>query len=145
MGSDMLAFWLFLAATIVATLTFITIVVWAENRRKERQEYYKFEFRKRLVEAGKMDAGSLASLMRYEHELGQRQGRQKLLVAGFVILGTGVGIFVGLLFLGGSVYMLGLIPVSIGLSMLAYGFLFAAKPNPGPPPLGWSAELDERD
>lgn len=137
--------WLFLAAAVVASLTFITIVVWAENRRKERQEYYRFEFRKRLVEAGKMDAASFASLMRYEHELGLQQGRQKLLVAAFVIAGVGVGTCLGLQFIGDSFWMLGLIPLSIGLCMLAYGLLFAAKPDPGPPPLGGSPEPNERD
>ncbi len=140
-----IAFWLFMAAATVASLTFVTIVVWAENRRKERQEFYKFEFRKRMVEAGKMDAGSLASLMRYEHDLMMRQGRQKLLVAGFVILGVGVGIVVGFQFIGDSIWMLGLIPVCVGLSMLAYGFLFAAKQDPAPPPLGWSPETEGRD
>lgn len=137
--------WLFLAATIVASLTFVTIVVWAENRRKERQEFYRFEFRKRMVEAGKMDAGSLASLMRYENDLRLGQVRQKLLTAGFVILGTGVGTCFGLGFITGPVWRLGLIPVSIGLSMLVHGFFFAAKPEPGPPPAGWSPELDETD
>ncbi len=145
MGFENLTFWLFLATVTVASLTFVTIVVWAENRRKERQEYYRFEFRKRLVEAGKMDAASFASLVRYEHELRLRQGREKLLVAAFVIFGTGAGTCIGLQFIGGSVWMVGLIPVCIGLSMLAYGFLFAAKPNPGPPPLGWSPEPSERD
>ncbi len=145
MGIDMVTFWLFLAATVVASLTFVSIVVWAENRRKERQEYYRFEFRKRLVEAGKMDAASLASLMQYEHELKLEQGRHKLLVAGFVIFGTGVGLCIGLQFIGNSVWMVGLIPGSIGLCLLAYGFLVAAKLNPGPPPLGWSPEADERD
>ncbi len=145
MGFENATFWLFLAAVTVASLTFVTIVVWAENRRKERQEFYRFEFRKRLVEAGKIDAASLASLMRYEHELRQQQGRQKLLVAAFVIVGVGVGICAGLQFIGDSVWRLGLIPLSIGLSMLVYGLLFAAKSNPGPPPLGWSPEPDERD
>ncbi len=145
MGFDSVTFWLFLAAVTVASLTFVTIVVWVENRRKERQEYYRFEFRKRLVEAGKMDAASFASLVRYEHELKLRQGREKLLVAAFVILGTGVGICIGLQFISDSFWKVGFIPVSIGLSMLAYGFLFAAKPNPGPPPPGWSPEPNERD
>ncbi len=145
MGIDMVAFWIFLAAVIVASLTFVTIVVWAENRRKERKEYYRFEFRKRLVEAGKMDATSFASLMRYEHELGLQQGRQKLLVGAFVLLGTGVGTCIGLQFIGNSIWMVGFIPLSIGLCLLAYGFLIAAKPNPGPPPIGWSPEPNERD
>lgn len=145
MGFDNVAFWIFLAATVIASLTFVAIVVWAENRRKERQEYYRFEFRKRLVEAGKMDAASFGSLMQYEHDLRLRQGRQKILVAAFVIFGAGVGLCLGLQFIGGSIWMVGLIPVSIGLCMLASGLLFAAKPNPGPPPLGWSPEPDEKD
>ena len=139
------AFWLFLAATVVASLTFVTVIVWAENRFKERQEYYRFEFRKRLVEAGEMDAASFTSLVRYEHDLGLRQGRQKLLVAAFVFVGLGVGACIGLQFIGGSIWMLGFIPVGIGLSMLVGGLLFAAKPNAGPPPPGWSPERNERD
>ena len=84
-----MAFWLFLASTVAASLTFVTIVVWSESRRKERKEYYRFEFRKKLVEAGKMDAGSLSSLARYEHELGLQQSREKLLVAAVVRCGRG--------------------------------------------------------
>lgn len=138
-------FWLFLAATVVASLTFVTVIVWAEARRKERQEFYRFEFRKRLVEAGKMDAASFASLVRYEHELVMRQSREKVLVAAFVIGGIGVGTCIGLQFVGNSIWMVGLIPVSLGLSMLVYGLFFAAKPDHGPPPLGWSPEPNERD
>jgi hypothetical protein len=143
MGYDMVTFWIFLAAVTVASLTFVTIAVWVGHRLKERQEYYRFEFRKRLVE--KMDAASFASLRRYELELELRRGRQKLLVAAFVMVGTGVGLCVGLQFIPGSVWMVGLLPVSIGLSMLAYGFLVAPKPDPGPPPSGWSPEPHEKN
>lgn len=138
-------FWIFLAATVVASLTFVAVIVWAESRRKERQEYYRYEFRKRLVDAGKMDAVSFASLVRYEQELLQQQGREKLLVASFVILGIGVGTCIGLQFISGSIWMVGLIPVCMGLSMLTGGLFFANKSNPGPPPLGWSPEPNERD
>ena len=145
MGSSNAAFWLFLASTVVASLTFVAVVVWAERRLRERQEYYRFEFRKRLVDAGKMDAAAFANLMRYEHELSLQQGRQKLLVAGFVILGLGVGTCVGLQFIDGSIWKVGLILVSLGLSMLAYGVLFSAKANSGAPPSGWSSEPHEKD
>ena len=142
---DNVTFWLFLAAATVASLTFVTIVVWAESRRKERQEYYRFEFRKRLIESGKMDAASFASLMRYEHDLGLLQSRQKLMVAAFVFVGTGVGTCLGLQFIGGLLWMVGLIPVSIGLSLFAYGVFFAAKPDLGAPPPGVNPAPDERD
>ena len=107
MGLENATFWLFLAATVVASLTFITVVVWAENRLKERQELYRFEFRKRLVEAGKMDAKSLASLMQYEHDLRLQQGRHKTLIAAFVIVGIGVGTCFGLQFIDGSIWSSG--------------------------------------
>ena len=143
MGFDNAMFWLFLAAVTVASLAFVSVVVWAENRLKERQAFYRFEFRKRLAEAGKMDAASVASLMKYEHEIRLSQGRHKLLVTAFVFLGIGVGACVGLQFLGGSIWTLGFIPVSIGLCLLIYGLVFAAKATPGPPPLGWSPETSE--
>ena len=103
-------FWMFLAATTVASLAFVAVAVWSAARLRESQETRRFDLRKQLVDAGHVDAGSLASLARYEHELGLRQARQKLLVAGFVILGTGVGTCLGFQLFGGSAWMLGFIP-----------------------------------
>ncbi|MEM7050121.1 MAG: hypothetical protein AAF604_10690 [Acidobacteriota bacterium] len=145
MGSTNVALWLFLATGAVATFTFITIVSWAENRRKERQEYYRFEFRKRLVESGKMDAAGVTSLMQYEHKLKLQQAREKLLVAAFVLIGVGIGICLGLQFVSGGAWRLGLIPGSIGACMLLYGAVFASKVDPGPPPPGWSSDTLEQD
>ena len=137
--------WLFLAAVIVASLTFISIVVWSENRRKEREEFYRFEFRKRMIDSGKMDPAAFASLMHYEHELKQGQVRQKVLVAAFVILGVGVGVCVGFQFIAGAVWKLGLIPLSIGLSMLIYGLVFTSNAKPVAPPLAGPATHGESD
>lgn len=138
-------FWLFLSATVVASLAFVSVVVWAAKRVQERQEFYRFEFRKRLVEDGKMDAASFAALMRYEHELSQQKGRQKLLVAAFVFLGIGVGTVAGLQFLNNDVFMVGLIPTVMGLFMLFYGLVFAPNPDLGKPPLGASPEPGQQD
>ena len=128
-------FWLFLAVVIVATLTFVSVIVWVEARRKEREEFYRFEFRKRLVEAGTMDADAFASLVRYEQELALRSARQKILVAAAIFLGIGIGACFGLQFISGSIWKLGFIPAGIGVCMLVVGLL-AGKPNLGPPPLG---------
>ena len=137
--------WIFLAATVVASLSFVSVVVWVGARRLERQEFYKNDLRKRLVEAGKMDAESLASLIRYEHDLGLRHSREKLLVASFIFLGMGVGTCFGLSFIDAAVWKLGFVPVGMGLCMMLYGFVFAAKPNVDTPPLGASSELGKRD
>lgn len=136
--------WIFLAAATVASLAFVSIIIWVEAQRKERQEYYRFEFRKRLVEGGDMDAGAFAALLRYEHELGLRQAREKLLVAGFIFIGIGVGTCFGLRFIDNAVWMVGYIPLGVGLGMLLNGFFFAAKPNPEPPATAWNPESGEK-
>lgn len=145
MGLGDTVFWLFLAAVVVGSLTFVTVLVWATKRFEERQEFYRFEFRKRLVDSGEMDAAAFASLVQYEHEAGLQQSRQKLLVAAFIFVGIGFGTCVGLSFLDGAVWRLGLIPLSMGLCMLFGGLLFIDKTNPGPPPVGVSPKPDGKE
>lgn len=138
-------FWLFLTATVVASLAFVSIMIWTSQRVRERQEFYRFEFRKRLVEDGKMDAAAFAALMRYEHELAQQKGRQKLLITAFVFLGIGAGTCAGLMFLHNNVWMVGLIPTVMGLSMAFYGLVFAPNPDLGTPPVGVSPQTGPQD
>lgn len=135
-----IAFWMFLATVTVASLAFVSVLVWVEARRKERQDLSQSKMRRQLIEAGKIDSAALASVVRYEHDLKTRRIRQKLIVAAFIFLGTGVGTCFGLQFVGESIWQLGYIPVGIGLSMLAGGLLFAAKPQLDTPPQGWFAE-----
>ncbi len=138
-------FWLFLTATVVASLAFVSIMIWTSQRVQERQMFYRFEFRKRLVEDGKMDAAAFAALMRYEHELSQQKGRQRLLVTAFVFIGIGAGTCAGLMFLNNSVWMVGLIPTVMGLFMAFYGLVFAPNPDLGTPPIGASPQPGQQD
>ena len=139
-----LGFWLFLAATVVASLTFVSVAIWTGTRFQERKEFYRFEFRKRLVDAGKMDAAAFAALMQYEHDLKLQESREKLRVAAFVLLGVGLGMCVGFQFIGDAVWMLGFIPIGLGVFMFLFGIL-TPKVTPGPPPAGWYSEGSSRD
>lgn len=131
-------FWVFLMVATVAVFTFIAVVTWADQRRREREAYYRLEFRKRLVDAGKMDSEAVANLMRFEYAVEARRLRDKLLIAGFVLLGVGIGLLLGLRFIPDlPVWMVGYIPTLLGAFLLLYGLLFAGKPEPGPPPAGW--------
>lgn len=144
MGTENIALWLFLAIATVATFSFISVIIWVGARTQERQQFYKFEFRKRLVEDGKMNAEAFAALMRYEHDLKLQQTRQSTITAAFVLLGVGVGLCVGFQFIPGDVWMIGIIPASIGLFLMIFGLFVADKPNLGQPPVGLapSNELD---
>jgi hypothetical protein len=117
----------------VALFSFLAVNSWAEQRRKERESYYRFEFRKELVNAGKMDANDVRELMQYEQELESSSFRQANIVGGFVLLGVGGGLLLGLRWIDEGIWMVGYIPLFIGISLLAYAVLVAPRITPKPP------------
>jgi hypothetical protein len=117
----------------VALFMFLAVNSWAEQRRKERESYYRYEFRKTLVEAGKMDANDVRSLMQYEEESTTARLRQSSIMAGFILLGVGVGMLYGLSWIDEGIWRVGYIPLGIGVGIMVYALLFAPRLNPTPP------------
>ena len=112
----------------VALFSFLAVIGWAEERRKEREAYYRYEFRKKLVDAGEMNAGQVQELIQYEFETEQARRRQNLVAAGFILTGVGLGMLFGLQFIRDEdVWMVGGIPLFIGLGILAYAIFYAPK------------------
>ncbi len=121
----------------ISLFSFLAVVGWAEQRRKEREAYYRYEFRKKLVDAGEMNAQQVQDLMRYEYEAEQHRRRQGMVATGFILSGVGVGLIFGLRFIDDAdVWMVGSIPLFIGLAMLTYALLFAPKLALPAPPVG---------
>lgn len=122
------------AVGAIALFSFLAVIGWAENRRKEREAYYRYEFRKKLVEAGEMNATHLQELMRFEYETEMQRRRQGMVAGGFITAGVGLGILFGLQFIREeAVWMVGYIPLGIGGAMLLYALFFAPKSAPVPP------------
>ncbi len=117
----------------VALFTFLAVASWAEQRRKERESYYRYEFRKQLVEAGKMDANDVREIMQYEQETTLYRARQSSLAGSFVLLGVGGGMLLGLQWIDEGVAMVGYIPLSIGVALLIYALFVAPRGLPTPP------------
>jgi len=121
----------------ISLFSYLAVVGWAEERRKEREAYYRYEFRKKLVDAGEMNAQQVQDLMRYEYEIEQGRRRQGMVATGFVLSGVGLGLIFGLRFIDEpEVWMVGSIPLFIALALLAYALLFAPKFAPPIPPVG---------
>jgi len=117
----------------VALFTFLAVASWAEQRRKERESYYRYEFRKQLVDAGKMDASDVRDLMQYEQETTLYRARQSTMAGGFVLLGVGGGLLLGLRWVGEGVWMVGYIPFFIGVALTFYAVFVAPRGVPAPP------------
>ena len=109
----------FLSAGAIALFSFLAVATWSDNRRREREAFYKSEMLKKLSETS---AENAAILLREDEHLTRRRQRESARLGGLVTVAAGIGLAV---FLWGlvperRVYLLGLIPLLVGCALLAY-------------------------
>lgn len=117
---------LFLSCGAIALFSFLAVATWSDNRRREREGFYKSDTLKKLSE---MSADAAAVLLREDERLARRRQRESARLSGLVTVATGVGLAA---FLWGivperRVYLLGLIPLLVGLALLAYARWLAPR------------------
>jgi hypothetical protein len=110
---------------IIAVFTFVTVASWSENRRKEREAYYRSETLRKAMEQGGDSAEKVLAMMREEELRMLRRRVEGLRLGGLVTFVVGAGSMVFLYFLigGEPIWLAGLIPLLIGIVLAAYGFL----------------------
>jgi len=123
--------WMFLSVGAVALFAvLVPLVIWIENRRKEREAFYKSETLRRLSESSGDGAKMALEMLREGSRQEQIKMREGLKIGGLVCVAAGVGLIVFLrTLIGGghdSPYLCGLIPGLIGVAMLVYVYLMAA-------------------
>ncbi|HVU46305.1 MAG TPA: hypothetical protein VHD85_09280 [Terracidiphilus sp.] len=124
-----LGLWMFLSIGAVSLFgIFIPLVSWIDSRRKEREAFYKAETMRRLAESSTEGAKMALDMLNAENRLGRLKSREGLKVGGLINIGVGVGliIFLRSLIGPGGPYLCGLIPLLIGVAMLAYVYALAA-------------------
>jgi hypothetical protein len=120
--------------TVIAVFTFAGFAAFSDNRRKEREAFYRYEFRKKLIEQGAGAHEQVLELVREEDRAELRRRREAVKLGGLVTAGVGVGLLFGLRFIEGEkVWMVGYIPLFIGVVMLFYGLFLAPKEPPQRP------------
>jgi Flp pilus assembly protein TadB len=117
---------LFLSAGALALFSFLAVATWSDNRRKEREAFYRSETLKKIAE---MTTDGAVNVLREQDRLARRRQRESCRLAGLVTLASGIGLAV---FLRGlvperPVYLLGLISVLIGFAFLAYAQWMAPR------------------
>jgi hypothetical protein len=128
-GIPNLGMWFFLSIGAVSLfVVFIPLVTFMENRRKEREAFYKAETMRRLTESSSEGAKTALEMMREQGRVERIKAREGLKIGGLINVGVGAGLLVFLRsFLGhGSPWLVGLIPGFIGVAMLLYVFFMAS-------------------
>jgi hypothetical protein len=122
--------WMFLSVGAVALfVVFIPLVSWIDSRRKEREAFYKADTVRRLAEASGEGAKAAIDLLKEEDRQRRAKTIEGMKIGGLINLAVGVALLIFLRALIGNepVYLCGLIPGLIGVSMLSYAFFLAPK------------------
>lgn len=128
---DNAGMWMFLTAGAVSLFViFIPLIVWIDNRRREREAFYKADTMRRLAESTGDGAKAAIQLMREEERLKRIKILEGMKIGGLINVAVGVALIVFLRFMlgggSGSPFLCGLIPGFIGVAMLSYAMFFAA-------------------
>lgn len=127
---------MFLSVSSIALFSFIAVASWADARRREREAYYKSETLKKIAEAQGAGASSAVEFLREESlrraeekKSAERHRREGIKLGGLVTAAVGIGlmIFLRAIERDEPVYLVGLIPLLIGVALLAYSYLLAPK------------------
>jgi len=113
----MAAFWM-ITIVVAASLAFISVMVWLENRRQEREAHYRNEMAQRIAEA--RDPAPLLAYVRELERIAALRTRTKARAAGVITLAVGIAMTL-LLFKaaqGTAAYLVGLIPLLVGVALL---------------------------
>ncbi|MGB2986417.1 MAG: hypothetical protein WBE26_11090 [Phycisphaerae bacterium] len=133
-ASDIVAI-LAVAVFWVAFFSWLTVVGWATQRRKEREAYYRHETEKRFVDKGGVSAEQLLGLRNEEERVRWLRRREGLKLGGLITAAAGIGIVVALRFVDTgelSISAMGWIPLGIGVVLLLYTYvLYPTSPSLG--------------
>jgi ferric-dicitrate binding protein FerR (iron transport regulator) len=111
----------------VGVFTFISIAVWSEARRKEREALYRSEALKKVAESSAAGGTAALDMMReYERADGRRR-RESHKLGGLITIAVGFGLVVFMAPLGSKqpIFLVGAIPLFVGVVLVAYAYLFA--------------------
>ena len=127
---------LFVTGTVmfIALVSSLAVAEWSKAHRREREAYYRSETLKKLAETQGAGTSSALEFLREEDKIATRRRREGLKLGGLITVAVGLG----LMFYfrtdmppgsgaGESSYLMGVIPLLVGVTLLAYVYVLGPK------------------
>jgi hypothetical protein len=113
----------------IALFSFLAVTTWSDARRKEREAYYTTDALKKISESSAEGAKSAVEYLREQNKNAALRRREGLRLGGLITTATGIGVMALLRGLNHDepAYLVGLIPLLVGLALLVYGFALAPQ------------------
>jgi hypothetical protein len=124
-----LPLFLFLSVGAIALFSFVAVAAWADARRKEREAYYRSETLKKLAETQATGGSSALEFLREQDRLASRRQREGQKLGGLITTAVGFGMMIFLRAVEHEkpAYLVGLIPLLVGVALLTYAYVLAPK------------------
>lgn len=132
---------MFLSFLIVSIFSFFSVAVWAGTRQQERKDFYRSETLKKLAESG---SAAVVEFLREEEKQDERRRavhRERMVegnrLAGMILLVVGgmLAVFLYYIVPNMPVYLIGLIPLGIGIVLLLTPLMTPRRRNTTEAPL----------
>ena len=126
----------FLGLVIVCVFSFVSIAVWVDGRRKEREAYYKSEGLRRITEMAGEGAAQVIAMLQEEDRLRREREQasefkklEGMKLGGLINIAVGLGLGLMIYYTSENkgASLVGAIPGLIGVALLVYVYLFAAR------------------
>jgi hypothetical protein len=103
----------------------ISVAVWSESRRKERESYYKNDMLKKVAEATQPGANAALDLLRAESRIATARTQQGLKIGGLVLSAVGIGLLVFLraLIRDEPIFLVGFMVFLMGAALFGGSYL----------------------
>jgi hypothetical protein len=120
--NQFLPVFLFLSVASIALFSFIAVAVWSQERRREREAYYRSETLKKLADTQGAGSSSAIDFLREEEKNAVRRRREGQKLGGLTTVAVGIAlmVFIRSVDRGNPAYLVGLIPLFIGAALLVY-------------------------
>jgi hypothetical protein len=124
----------FTGVLLMIVFAFVSVVIWTEARRKEREALYKSELLKKLAETPGPGADAVLGNLREEEERKRERRRGILSLGGLLLAALGLAVLVGHWVTPDTrddgIWALCFVPLFLGAVLV--GFARASKPRSSP-------------
>lgn len=126
---------MFLSAGVasIALFSFLAVAVWSDARRREREAYYKSDALKKIAESQGAGGNSAIEFLHEGERYAMRRRLEGQKLGGLITIAVGVSLMIFIKAVDHEPdpnYLVGLIPLFIGIALLAYAYFLAPKDVP---------------
>jgi len=113
----------------IVGIIWLGFVIWAGEKRKEREAFYRSELLKKVIDSPSGSTQSVLEMVKQEEREAQIRRREGLKLAGVILIAAGIGLTVLLAMLEHQepAWIVGSLPMLVGAALFIY-IRFMASP-----------------